>query len=361
MDAKPLSLGDLALLDVDVDQLLNKAEEKRSLSDELRKSLVVRGRIAYAESLSSVDSDSHSFSSHATSKSTRSNTSSSMSSVQSSTSRTPSKKTKAFGRMSLSAVEAVALAETRIKSAAEKKMSRERNYELEKSLALKTVHQKEKILRNSFFNSIDDDGDAPEVFSKTSSDIDSIPNRKHREPTYPQLNSNDILKIVEILGPSLKQSSNIRTLMDSYTLSTQHFIMRNIRRVKHLIEKHSLLGIRKSKTNKGIEGPDQMCVKLADWINKHVFFPRSVHLQVGGSKLFLVVFKLVASNSFATLKKMRKVGWRRTRETTLSDESKLPGEILPLLDGLQSKDEKEKLYREIGKLVNKKKNIEERV
>ena len=149
----PISLGDLALLDVDVDQLLNKAEEKNALSDELSKSLVVRGRMAYAESLSSIDSDSHSFSSHATSKSTRSNASSSISSVQSSSSRASGgKKTKAFARMSLSAIEAVALAETRTKSAAEKKLSRERNYELEKNLALKAVKRRENALRNNFFN-----------------------------------------------------------------------------------------------------------------------------------------------------------------------------------------------------------------
>eukprot|EP00944_MAST-04C_sp_MAST-4C-sp1_P008041 g8041.t1 len=359
MEAKLLSLGDLALLDVDVDQLLNKAEKKRSLSDELRKSLVVRGRMAYAESLSSIDSDSHSFSSHTTSKSTRSNASSSISSVQSSSSRVSgSKKTKVFSRMSLSAVEAVALAETRIKSAAEKKVSRERNYELEKSLALKSAKRRENTLRNNFFNSIEEDGDSPKDASKEISDVASIPHRKkdNRESTYPQLNSNDILKLVEILGPSLKKTSNIRTLMDSYTLSTQHFVMRNIRRVKHLIEKHSLLGIRKSKKNKKIDGDsEQICVKLADWINKHVFFPRSVHLQVGGSKLFLVMFKLVVSNNLVELKKMRRVGWRRTREKTLSDESKISKEILPLLDGLQSKDEKEKLYREIGKVVGEKK------
>ena len=359
MDAKPLSLGDLALLDVDVDQLLNKAEEKKCLSDELRKSLVVRGRMAYAESLSSIDSDSHSFSSHATSKSTRSNASSSISSVQSSSSRASGgKKTKAFARMSLSAIEAVALAETRTKSAAEKKLSRERNYELEKNLALKAVKRRENALRNNFFNSIEEDRDAPDDAPKEIPSFASIPHRKkdNRVSTYPQLNSNDILKLVEILGPSLKRTSNIRTLMDSYTLSTQHFVMRNMRRVKHLIEKNSLLGIRKSKTNKKIDGgSEQICVKLADWINKHVFFPRSVHLQVGGSKLFLVVFKLVATNNLVELKKMRRVGWKRTREKTLSDESKISKEILPLLDGLQSKDEKEKLYREIGKVVGKKK------
>ena len=140
--------------------------------------------------------------------------------------------------------------------------------------------------------------------------------------------------------------------MDSYTLSTQHFVMRNIRRVKHLI-KSILLGIRKSKTNKKIDEIQSNLLKLADWINKHVFFS-SVHLQVGGSKLFLVMFKLVVSNNLVELKKMRRVGWRRTREKTPSDESKISKEILPLLDGLQSKHEKETIQR-IGKVVGKKK------
>ena len=80
--------------------------------------------------------------------------------------------------MSLSAVEAVALAETRIKSAAEKKVSRERNYELEKSLALKSAKQRENTLRNNFFNSIEEDGDSPKDASKEISDVASILHRK---------------------------------------------------------------------------------------------------------------------------------------------------------------------------------------
>ena len=92
MQAKAISLNDLALLDVDVDQLLNKNEKTRSLSDEMRRSLHIRGRTAYAESLSSIDTDSqHSFSSHATSKSSRSNASSSISSVRSNSSSTSSR------------------------------------------------------------------------------------------------------------------------------------------------------------------------------------------------------------------------------------------------------------------------------
>ena len=162
MQAKAISLNDLALLDVDVDQLLNKNEKTRSLSDEMRRSLHIRGRTAYAESLSSIDTDSqHSFSSHATSKSSRSNASSSISSVRSNSSSTSSrasnsKKGKVLARMSLTGIEAVAVAESKRKQAADLKKSMELNYvALKKKQQIDEQNQKQ-LLSNSFFNSIDD-------------------------------------------------------------------------------------------------------------------------------------------------------------------------------------------------------------
>ena len=385
MQAKAISLNDLALLDVDVDQLLNKNEKTRSLSDEMRRSLHIRGRTAYAESLSSIDTDSqHSFSSHATSKSSRSNASSSISSVRSNSSSTSSrasnsKKGKVLARMSLTGIEAVAVAESKRKQAADLKKSMELNYvALKKKQQIDEQNQKQ-LLSNSFFNSIDDndvkkdrqndnknDGREKELLPTTSNKnnnkMKSTTTTTKKQNNHPQLSSNDILKIVDMLGPTLKKTSNIRTLLDSYTLATQHYILRNIRRVKHVIEKQSLLGKRKIKqkvkNNKSTSSEQQISIKLSEWINKHIFYPRSVHLHDGGDRLFLVVFRLVMADKFGKLKSLRKIGWGKYREKLInSDDNKssssLSPSILKLLDGLQNKEEKDKILHEIKKIVGK--------
>jgi hypothetical protein len=367
MEAKAISLNDLALLDVDVDQLLNKSAKTRSLSDEMRRSLVTRGRTAYAESLSSVDTDSlHSFSSHATSKSSRSNASSSISSVNShassTASRTPnSKKGKILARMSLTGVEAMAMAETRKREAANIKKDREKNYATLKKQQLLNEKKQKRLLRNSFFNSIDDDADNDNNTKRNLSPITTA--KSSQQPSndsdihktkYPQLNANDVLKIVDILGPNLKKTSSIRTLLDSYTLGTQHYISRNIRRVKHIIEKQSLLGKRKLKPQKNASSPQHVCVKLSEWINKHVFYPRSIHLNDGGDKLFLIVFRLAMAEKIKKINHLRKIGWEKYRMKIVNDEASLSPSIVKLLDGIQKKEEKDKMLHEIKKIVGKK-------
>jgi hypothetical protein len=330
----PISLQELSKLDVDLDSLVprEKSSSKRGLTG--FEHLALRGRRSYAESLSSVDSsDARSFSSQQSS-------SSRPSSVVSDAS-TRSERGRSLVLLGLSSAEIIAVKTNRKKS-----VSNEAH-------ASKTKIK--QYMKNSFFSSLENGDDTTsDILFRQSNDPSRFIDLGKSKPTYPPLAESDVLKLLEAIdGLNKTSSKSIRTLLDCYSEKTQHFLLRNAKKANYMCTKQSLLGIKKSKARKSEVTPAQP-ILIGEWINKHVFSPKSVHLHEGGAELFLYVFRSLLGQNTKLLKKIRQEGYASFRQTLLAHRQGGESVKFPFpeyLDGLTHEKAQEELLKHLNKVA----------
>ena len=347
----PISLGDLARLEVDLDAILPSRDHSgrrngrmghgsvtSGASSEFQH-LAYRGRKTYAESLSSIDSDSHnsSISSHASSH---------QSSMISNASSTRGRG-KTLVLLGLSSAEVIAV----------------KREQREVAKTVKDKGTKKKLNKTSFFASIEEDTVQGSVATSSADAVSA----DRCGADYPTLQENDLMKLIDAIGSLNKSSSeNIRTLLDNYIHKTQHFILRNAKKVCFLVKSGKLLGTKKKGKSRKLDKKEFSSGKTAktrehiafgEWVNKHVFYPKSVHLHEGGGELFLYIFRGVLFEESSYVLEIRRQGfpfYRKVLSGYRADPNDGPSPRFPhLLDGMATKADKETILSELQKLAKK--------
>ena len=106
-------------------------------------------------------------------------------------------------------------------------------------------------------------------------------------------------------GLTALAASNLRHLLEQFDAPTQQSVANNARRFEYEWRTRQLGGRRKKKDTGGA-GWTRVAVRLGDFISRHVFLPKTRHLQRNGALLFVKCFNLFAAGEYEEIAAIRK-------------------------------------------------------